>query len=218
MKLYNMYLSNFASKCRLAIYEKGVNVDIVPIPGGDLKSPEYLEVYSLGKTPFLDADGLGIGESEVINEYLEDKFPDPPLLPRDPEGRSRSRLISRFHDLYLEPPLRAMFGQVNPQTRDQKLVDEKLAESNMRFDQLEAMLSSGPYAIGSAFTLADCALIPTMFFATLLAPMLGGQPVLDHRPKLAAWWAKVQERPAVRKVLAEQQEALMKFQQTGKGT
>jgi glutathione S-transferase len=218
MKLYNMYLSNFASKCRLAIYEKNAAVEIVPIPGGDLKSPEYLKLYPLGKTPLLDADGFLIGESEVINEYLEDKFPAPALLPPDPEGRARSRTISRFHDLYLEPPLRAMFGQVNPATRDQRLVDEKLAESAARFDQLEAMLSGGPYASGSMFTLADCALIPTMFFATLLAPTLGGQPVLDRRPKLAAWWNQVQQRPSVQKVLGEQQEALRRFQETGKGS
>ena len=218
MKLYNMNLSNFASKCRLAIYEKGAKVDIVPIPGGDLKSPEYLKVYPLGKTPTLDADGVIIGESEVINEYLEDKFPQPALLPKDPESRAHARSISRFHDLYLEPPLRAMFPQVNPATRDQKVVDEKLAEVTTRANQLEALLGSGPYAAGVAFTLADCALIPTMFLATLLLPMLGGQPVLDGRPKLAAWWAKVQDRPSVKKVLAEQQEALVKFQQTGKGT
>jgi len=107
---------------------------------------------------------------------------------------------------------------VNPKTRDQKIVDEKLAEANSRFDQLESMLSSGPFAVGSSFTVADCALVPTMFFANLMLPMLGGQPVLEKRPKLAAWWAKVQERPAVQKVLGEQQEALMKMQQTGKAT
>ena len=45
--------------------------------------------------------------------------------------------------------------------------------------------------------------------------MLGGQPVVDHRPKLAGWWSKVQERPAVQKVLGEQQEAVMEFQQSG---
>lgn len=218
MKLYNMYLSNFASKCRLAIYEKGLKIDIVPIPGGDLKSPEYLKIYPLGKTPALDADGVMIGESEVINEFLEDKFPQPALLPKDPAARARARMLSRFHDLYLEPPLRAMFAHLNPATRDQKLVDEKIAEVNTRLDQLEALLSGGAYATGEAFTLADCALIPTMFLATLLLPLFGAPLALDRRPKLNAWWTKVQTRPSVQKVLAEQQEAAIKFQQTGKGT
>jgi len=86
MKLYNMDLSNFASKCRLAIYEKNASVEIVPIPGNDLKSAEYLKIYPLGKTPALQTGNLIIGESEVINEYLEEKFPQPALLPKDPEA------------------------------------------------------------------------------------------------------------------------------------
>src|SRR6266404_5918414 len=173
MKLYNVNLSNYASRCRILIYEKGAAVDIVPIPGGDLKSPEYLKIYPMGKTPSLEANGQMIGESEIINEYLEEKFPQPALLPKEPEARARTRAISRFHDLYFEPPLRALFPQVSAKEKDQKLIAEKTAEFKMRADQLESMLSSGPYATGAAFTLADCALAPTMFFATLLGPMLG---------------------------------------------
>ncbi len=211
MKLYNANLSNFASKCRLAIYEKGAPVEIVPIPGGDLKSPEYLKIYPLGKTPSLQTDGQMIGESEVINEYLEEKFPQNPLLPKDPESRAKARGISRFHDLYLEPPLRALFPQVSAKDKDQKFIAEKLAEVKTRLDQLESLLSSGPYVLGSSFTLADCALAPTCFFMNLMLPMLGAPAFTDGRPKLAAWWAKVQERPTVQKVLGEQQEALMQM-------
>ena len=209
MKLYNANLSNFASKCRLAIYEKNAKVDIVPIPGGDLQSPEYLKIYPMGKTPALEVDGEIIGESEVINELLEESFPNPPLLPKEPKPRARVRGISRFHDLYLEPPLRALFPQASTKERDQKLIAEKLAELNLRLDQLESKLSTGPFAIGSAFTLADCALTPTFFFANLMLPLLGSKPFTEGRPKLAAWWSHVQKRPAVEKVLAEQQQALM---------
>ena len=218
MKLYNANLSNFASKCRLAIYEKSAPVEIVPIPGGDLKSPEYLKIYPLGKTPSLDVNGQMIGESEVINEYLEEKFPQQPLLPKDPEGRARSRSISRFHDLYLEPPLRALFPQLAAKEKDQKLIAEKLGDIKTRLDQVEAMLSAGPFALGTGFTLADCALIPTFFFLNLMLPMMGAPAFTEGRPKLAAWWAKVQERPTVQKVLAEQQEALMQMQQTGRAS
>src|SRR5580704_2419883 len=132
MKLYNVNLSNFATKSRLVIYEKGLNIEMVPIPGGGLKSAEYAKINPLGKTPALDADGLLIPESEVINEYLEDKYPTPALMPKSPEGRAKVRIITRFHDLYLEPPLRALFGQLNPKTRDQKLVGEKLADLKNR--------------------------------------------------------------------------------------
>src|SRR5215471_2405997 len=192
MKLYNMNLSNFASKSRIAIYEKGAKVDIVPIPGNDLKSPEYLKINPLGKTPALDADGLIIPESEVINEYLEDKFPTPPLLPKTPEGRAKVRTFTRFHDIYLEPPLRALFGQMNPKTRDEKVVNEKLTELNSRLDQLEKMLADSGFATGAEFSLADCAIAPTIFFAVNLLGSFGAKPPLESRPKLAAWWNHVQ--------------------------
>ncbi len=213
MKLYNMNLSNFAAKCRLAIYEKGAPVDIVPIPGGELKSAEYLRIYPLGKTPALEVNGEIFGESEVINEFLEDSFPEKPLLPKDPAGRARARAISRVHDLYLEPPLRALFPQVSAKEKDQKLIAEKLAEVHTYLDRVESMLGSGPYALGAAFTLADCALVPTCFFMNIMLPMLGAPAFTDGRPKLAAWWAKAQERPTVQRVLAEQQEALMQMMQ-----
>lgn len=208
MKLYSMNLSNFATKSRIAIYDKGLNIEIAPVPGGTFKSPEYLKINPLGKIPALDADGMIIAESEVINEYLEDKFPTPPLMPKSPEGRARVRAFTRFHDLYLEPPLRALFGQLNPKSRDEKIVNERLTEFNQRLDQLEAMLAASGFACGADFTLADCALAPTMFFAANMLPGFGAKPPLEGRPKLAAWWAHVQTRPSVKKALEEMAEAL----------
>jgi glutathione S-transferase len=208
MKLYNMNISNFATKCRIAIYDKGVKVDIVPIPGNDSKSPDYLKLNPLGKVPTLDADGVVIGESETINEYLEEKFPTPALLPKSPEARARVRWFTRFHDLYLEPPLRALFPQMNPKTRDEKVVNDKLTELNTRLDQLEKMLADSGFAAGPDFTLADCALAPTTFFAVNMLGMFGAKPPLEGRPKLAAWWAHVQTRPSVKKALGEMAEAL----------
>ena len=208
MKLYNMNLSNFATKSRIAIYDKGAKVDIVGIPGNDSKSPEYLKLNPLGKVPTLDADGVVIAESETINEYLEDKFPTPALLPKSPEARARVRWFTRFHDLYLEPPLRALFPQMNPKTRDEKVVNDKLTELNTRLDQLEKMLADSGFATGPDFTLADCALAPTTFFAVNLLGMFGAKPPVEGRPKLAAWWAHVQTRPSVKKALGEMGEAL----------
>ncbi len=208
MKLYNMNLSNYATKSRIAIYDKGLDIEIVPIPGNSLKSPEFLKISALGKTPVLDADGIVIAESEVINEYLEDKFPQHPLLPSSPEGRARVRAFTRFHDLYMEPPLRALFGQLSPKNRDDKVVNERLTEFNQRLDQLEAMLSPSGFAAGPEFTLADCALAPTMFFATEMLPGFGAKPALEGRAKLEAWWKQVQTRPSVKKALDEMAEAL----------
>lgn len=211
MKLYSLALSNFAAKSRIAIYEKGLGIEIVDPPGG-LGSDEYKRINPLGKVPALDANGLLIAESEVINEYLEDKFPEKPLLPKDAEDRARVRSFTRHHDLYLEPPIRALFYQMDPKTRDARVVEEKLADAASRLDQVEAMLSSGPWAIGELFTLADAALAPTIFFAINLLPVFGAKPPLEGRPKLVAWWARIQERPSTKKVLGEQAAALAAMQ------
>jgi len=208
MKLYSLNLSNFATKCRLVIYEKGANVQIAEIPGGNMKSAEYLKINPLGKVPTLDADGMIIPESETINEYLEEKFPNPPLLPKSPEDRARVRTFTRYHDLYLDPPIRALFAHLNPKSRDEKVVNEKLTEIQARLDQLETMLApAGSFAAGD-YSLADCALVPTTFFYTNMLPGFGAKPPLEDRPKWAAWWTKVQTRPAVGKVLGEMGAAL----------
>ncbi|MCS6925021.1 MAG: glutathione S-transferase family protein [Candidatus Binatia bacterium] len=207
MKLYNLMLSNFASKSRIAIYEKGLNVEMVDPPGG-LGSAEYKKINPLGKVPALLLDnGQLIAESEIINEYLEDKFPEKPLLPKDAEGRARVRSFTRFHDLYLEPPLRALFPKLFGQQLDDKFIQEKVTEVNNRLDQLEAMLSS-PWAAGEMFSLADAALAPTMFFMSNFLPQFGSKGPFDGRPKLKAWWDRVQEQPSVKRVLGEQQAAL----------
>jgi glutathione S-transferase len=207
MKLYNMNLSNFATKCRIAIYDKGALVEIVPVPSNDSHSPQYRKIYPFGKVPCLDADGMIIGESETINEYLEEKCPTPALLPKSPEARARVRSFTRFHDLYLEPPLRTLFGQMNPKTRDANLVKEKAAEFASRLDELEGKLADSGYAAGADFTLADCALAPTLFFAVNLMPRFGLTP-MEERPKLSAYWSHVQTRPSVKKGLGEMGEAL----------
>ncbi len=217
MKLYNMNLSNFATKSRIVVYEKGANIEIAAIPGGNNKSPEYLKINPLGKVPSLDADGLIIPESETINEYLEEKFPNPPLLPKGAEARAKVRSFTRLHDLYLDPPLRALFAHLNPKTRDEKVVTEKLTELQARLDQLDGMLApAGNFAAGPDFTLADCALAPTTFFLVNMLPGFGAKSALEGRPKYAAWWNKVQERPSVKKALAEMGEALKAFMGGGR--
>ena|ERR1700683_4107264 len=215
MKLYNMDLSNFATKCRLVIYEKGIKVDIVNPPDNYSNSAEYAKINPLGKIPALDTDGTVIAESEVINEYLEEKYPTPPLMPKSPEDRAKVRLLSRFHDIYFEPPLRALFFQMDPKTRDQKVAGEKLAEFGRRLDQLEKMLPQSGFACGEHFTLADCALAPTMFIATILLPVFGTKPPLEGRPRLATWWKHLQTRASVKKALDEMGEAFAAFRRNG---
>lgn len=207
MKLYNANLSPFAARCRIQIYAKGLSVECVEPPGG-LGSDEWRRLNPIGKVPALNADGTVVPESEVICEYLEDAHPEPALRPGNALDRARMRFISRFIDLYLMPPMTTLFGQVNPKTRDAKLVGEKQAEIAMRLDQLEPFLDGRSFAIGDGLTLADCALAPVIFFLVRMAPMFGGGDAFAMHPRLAVAWRTQQAHPAVTRVLEEMSTAL----------
>jgi glutathione S-transferase len=208
MKLYNLNLSNFATKCRIVVFEKGANIELADVPGGNPKSPDYLKINPLGKIPALQTDELVIAESEIINEYLEEKFPSPALLPKSPEARAKVRFLTRMNDLYLDPPFRALFPHLNPKSRDEKVVSEKLGELQERLDLLETILPASGFAAGPEFSLADCAIAPTMFFLMNLMPAFGAKPPTESRPKLASWWTHVQTRPSVSKAIGEMGVAL----------
>lgn len=207
MKLYNLDLSNFATKTRIVLYEKGLDFEKVNPPGG-MGSADYKKINPIGKIPALQLDnGQVIAESEVINEYLEDKYPEKPLLPKEAEKRAVVRGCTRFHDLYLEPPMRAVFPKLFGQNLDEKFIADKIAEVNSRLDQLEASIGS-PWATGDMFTTADAALAPTIFFMVNMLPQFGSKGPTEGRPKIAAWWGRIQERPSTKKAIGEQQAAL----------
>jgi glutathione S-transferase len=207
VKLFNANLSPYASRVRIAIYAKGLPIEIVSPPGGTA-SAEYKQLNPIGKIPALAVDGLVIAESEVINEYLEDRFPSPALRPVDPAARARMRLVSRFADLYVAPIRSVLFGQMNPKSRDAGVVAAKLAELAQRLDQLETLVVAEPYAAGADLSLADCELAPMFFFLTRFVPALGGPSPLEGRPKLARVVEALAKHPASAKVLAEMGAAL----------
>jgi glutathione S-transferase len=208
VKLYDVALSPFAARCRIQIYAKGLPIELVDPPGG-LGSESYRKLNPTGKVPALQLDdGAVLPESAVIGEYLEDRFPEPSLRPADPAARARMRLLVHFADLYLVPPLVALFGQVNPAQRDAQVVSARLEELRPRYDQLAGFLGPGPYAVAGDLTLADCALFPLFFFATRLHPVLGDKDPAAERAPLARWWASVRRHEAVLRVDGELAKAL----------
>lgn len=210
MKLYNMNLSPFTGRCRILIYAKGLDVELVDPPGG-VASDEYKTINPTGKVPALADSDFLLPESQTICEYLEGKYPERSLTPTDPQARAVSSLLCRVADHYIFPPMAALFGQLDPQGRDQAFVADKIAELGPAFDLVEHWVQAGPHAVGNHLSLADCALFPVYFFATKIVPQLGGPDLLATRPNTAAWWSGVVSDPAVAKVDAEMQAALATF-------
>ena len=127
MKLYSQDLSPFAARVRVAIYAKNLPVEIVSPPEGGTKSEAYLALNPMGRVPALAVgDGFTVPESDTIVEFLADYFPESGLRPATPEARAQARLIARVAELYVMPALQPLFGQMNAQGRDQKVVDENL--------------------------------------------------------------------------------------------
>lgn len=203
MKLYNANLSPYAARVRLALYAKGLNAEIAPPLGGGLKSSEYLAVNPLGKVPALDDGGFVIPESEIIIEYIEDKHPEPSLRPADIRTRALQRLIGRMADLYIMTQLTKLFGQMNPKARDAKVVEEALAGLESGLRHIDYFLEGPQYAVDGRMTLADCALVPALFFVDKIAPAFGKADIMAVAPRVKAYWTEVQKNPHVAKVLGE---------------
>jgi glutathione S-transferase len=207
LKLYNSDLSPFASRCRIQIYAKGLDVAVVDPPGG-AGTDAFKAINPTGKIPALEVDGVILPESEVICEFLEDRFPEPPLRPAGDLDRARMRLLAELCDAYVVPSLTTLFRQFPPYERDPATASSCVAEVETGLDRIEAFMGKGPYAVDGRLTLADCSLAPALFFVVRLLPALGARNPLESRPKLQAWWNAVREDESVKRVMSEMRAAL----------
>jgi glutathione S-transferase len=193
MKLYGAIASPYVTRVMMFARIKGVDIDLEDAPGGP-RSDDYHAITPIGKIPALVVNGKTIPESEVICEYLEDVHPTPSGLPADAEGRAISRTVSRIIDLYLAPHVSTMVRQVNPETRDQAVVDEAKASFEKAFAYLEHFMGPGPFAVGNTPTLGDCSAAPHMMlmkklvfanFSEIEDPTVGNG-------RLATWWQAIE--------------------------
>jgi glutathione S-transferase len=218
MKLYSANLSPYGSRARLAVYAKGLPVEITLPPDGPT-SETYRAINPTGKLPCLvTADGHCVPESDTIVEYLEDAFPETPLRPKDPKAASKARALARIGELYVLAPMFTLFSQVNPATRDQAITEKALADLEKGVRYLNDMLSGERYAAGPEFTTADCQLAPTVFYLAVMAPAFGKAALLAENPKVAAYMQSVKDHPDVQKIYAEMGAALATYQKSGQIT
>ncbi|WP_439817917.1 glutathione S-transferase family protein [Zavarzinia sp. CC-PAN008] len=205
--LYSLDVSPYAARVRIAARYKGIALDLAPPPEGGMKSDLYRAINPIQRLPTLVDGTLKLPESQVIVEYLEETQGGPSLLPGSPADRARARLLSRMVDLYIFVPLTVLFGQLDPSTRNEAVLKEKVGELGAALQQVEHYLV-GPHAVGEAFSQADCALPTALFFITTLGPMLGVTEPLAHTPRLARYWSTIGQHPAVAPVMAEMQQGL----------
>ena len=179
--LYDADRCPFCARVRIVLAEKGIEYEDVQIDLADRPAWLY-EKNPLGKVPVLEEDGFALPESAVIMEYLEERYPEPPLLPADPGERALARLwLERFDDLLGHDYYALRGGDEGARER----VEGRLAA-------LDAALEGTPYLGGREFGLADAAYVPWIL---RIRDVYGVD--FDPYAALDAWLDRVLERPAV---------------------
>jgi glutathione S-transferase len=179
--LYDAARCPYCARVRIVLAEKGVEPNVVEIDLSDRPGWIY-EKNATGRVPVLEEDdGRPLPESAVIMEFLEECYPDPPLLPADPAGRGFVRLLI-FRDKELTDPYYAL-------RRGEEGAVERL---DIALGVLDAALAERPYLGGAEYGLADIAYVP---WIVRTRDMLGVD--LARFPALSDWLARLEERPAI---------------------
>lgn len=201
LTLYYHPLSSFCWKALIALYEADIPFEARLVNLGDPPDrAAFQAVWPLGKFPVLrdDARGQTIPESTLIIEYLAQTYPSATaLVPADPDAARRARLIDRLFDSYIHHPFQQIVNErLRPDdSKDPFGVDQARVKVRQGYDLMAPMIG-GPWAMGEAFTLADCAALPALFYADYAVS-------LDAWPALRAYLDRLKARPSVARVLTE---------------
>ena len=197
MELFTARVCPYAHRTRLVLLEKGLDFELIEV---DLQNkPErFLQVSAYGKVPALVHDGVEIYESAIINEYLEEVFPEPALMPKDPVTRAKVRIwIDYCDDIFLSDFYGAMRNQ--DRSRDGEF-REKIEMHLHRLESGMASLSgSGPFWLGDKVSLIDLAIYP--FFERLPAwEHYRGITIPEDCKRLKEWRDAMADLPSVKEI------------------
>ena len=195
IKLYTFPPSTNSRKVRIALLEKGLEFERITIDltKREQKNPEYLQIHPFGQIPALDDEGFIVYDSTIINEYLEDEYPYPSLMPKDSEGRARARMLEDFRDSHFNPFFVHIIHEMRKPEgeRDAARIDNAKAEITKVFDRTEKELKSKEYLVGT-FSLADAAFMSNIDLLDRF-----GIPVDAAKyPNTVAWIARLKARPS----------------------
>jgi len=200
MKLWSGVLSPFSAKVRIALAEKKLDYETLLVPWSRKtlwgpKPREFLAVSPRGLVPVLIDGDVTVHDSTVICEYLEDRYPEPPLLPRGAAARARCRQLEDEADFAMSqevtPLVQELFTKSDDSARDMARVGAASDALARRYETLEKELARRDHLCG-AFSVADIATFMVVGFASNF-----GVAPADGHPNLRAWVDRVRARPTV---------------------
>jgi glutathione S-transferase len=195
MKLYNATFSPYCIRVRAVIKHKRAPIQVVDPPGG-LRSEEFKRLVPTGKVPSLELDsGTILSESIALIEYLDDRFPDPPLKPAKAENRARMRQITQMADHYFAPAYAVLFGAIRSKAAPPDL-EASLARAHEVLEQIARVAAPRDLLLGPDPTLADYALASHVWLYQRMPGVFGhATPALPKR--MADWWESARSLPAL---------------------
>ncbi|MEB2399846.1 glutathione S-transferase N-terminal domain-containing protein [Parapusillimonas granuli] len=159
MVLYSGTTCPFSQRCRFVLFEKGMDFEIRDI---DLyNKPEDISVMNpYGQVPILVERDLVLYESNIINEYIDERFPHPQLMPADPVMRARTRLFLYNFEKELFVHVSILEDRSSTDTKAQDLARQNIRD---RLAQLAPMLLKNKYMLGEEFSMLDVAVAPLLW-------------------------------------------------------
>ena len=205
IRLFHVPLSPFCRKVRLSLAEKKLEVELVEEKYWE-PDPDFLRRNPAGKVPVLKMDGRTLAESAAICEYIEERHPEPPLMPKTPEGRFEvRRLVSWFDDKFQhEVTSKLLYERVNKKVMGRGYPDSKNVQAGARaikyhLDYMEWLLDQRRWLAGDAMSLADFAAAAHLSALDYISDV-----DWNRTATVKDWYAKIKSRPAFRSILADQ--------------
>lgn len=196
-RLFELEISPACARVFIVLDHKGVDHETVPVDITQKERPaEFNEISPYGKVPVWQEDGLVIFESTVINEYLEETHPEPPMLPSDPAQRAYARQWIRYTDTQLHE----RDGQFTHVLRDIGAKQKMCRELLEMIPKLEVELKgkSSKYFMGEELSLVDAVMAPTLRFLPVWSKILDDK-IWPTCTAVKGYLERLSEHPSVQK-------------------
>jgi glutathione S-transferase len=203
LKLYFHPFSSFCQKVLIALYENDTPFDphIVDL-SNETSRADFVKIWPIGKFPVLrdEAKDQTVPEASIIIEYLALHYPGKTrLVPADADMAWKTRLRDRFYDLYVNEPMgKIVIDTLRPPGKnDPHGVEQAKTLLQTAYGIIEQEMATKTWAMGDAFSMADCAAAPALFYANLVLPFG------DTHKNAAAYLARLMERPSFARAVKE---------------
>lgn len=199
IRLFEYPPSSNCQKVRLVLAEKNLPYESVPIDlrKNEQKTPDYLRINPYGLVPAMEDGGIVMYESTIINEYLEEAYPQTPLLPKDIGRRTRARVLEDFRDNHLYPAMKTISRVtrgIDSKDWDRGAIAAAFETIAPLLQRLEDELAGKDYLVGD-YSLADIAFTPNLARQVEL-----GVGLPEKYPRLRAWVERLMQRPNYRSI------------------